>query len=670
MDLFDIYLKNPYDEDAFIPELPEYQAFRKLQKCAPPPMAELYRPSLDESRDFMTKSIEDYLKIENPDFMLLLRPDPGVGKTTAAVKAAISLAQDKRVMYAGPRHNFFNDVLNTSFKHDPASVSLWYEWLPRQLEDTAKEQVETCRYTREITDWMGKGYNAMDFCKGICGWDYINHDCPYHQQKQCQKPLIFTQHAHLTLGHPLEFDVVFGDENPTEAFRYEEFITQKQIVPEAMPPCKLKSMLTTLSYLVTSEKLLFGPDMIAALGGPESVIAACAEFYTPEGAVILTPQVHQIEEAANAPKFYLDKFTSLLSREAQAVKSGENYPKRIFANKNTLRLLLRRDVCDKLPNSMIWLDGTGNARIYEEIFKRKVQVLEAHPKLQGKIYQVPDRAWGKSTLVKPKEDGDFKGRRSYSDIDRYLQQIMTIVNTVIRDYQYQDPVIISYKDLKNEFNSRVFQNIKFGHFGGERGSNEFEECDAVFVIGTPMPNLYDLENMAAQIFFSRDAPFKAEFTQREQAYLYQDQNGEGRCYPISGYWQDEDLQAVLETMREDEIIQAAHRVRPVSRQAAIWLLTNLPIPQLPPDEIITVRELMSAPEGVDQYKWQQLVTMLDLAVNDGEAVTLQDIADIIEVTTQTAAKYMDVLETMPGWQRSVTKGQRRGRPQRGVVKGT
>lgn len=668
MDLFDRYLEDPTLEPITTPE-PDQHGFRSLKITDAPNLPDLHRPSLAEARLTMRKVIHDYLKLDTPDYMLLLRPSPGAGKTTAAVEAAVQIGRaKKRVMYAGPRHNFFYDVTDASFKYDPKSVSLWYEWLPRQMGDEDGKG-QTCMYTHEINDWMNKGYNAMDFCKGVCGWDCINSTCPYHAQKRIKNPLIFTQHAHLTLGHPLEFDVVFGDENPLGAFCHERTVYQKNVFPASMPPGPLRTMLTTLSFLVSTEKPLFGENLIMALGGPEAVLTACQAYTAPDGAQLFVPNIASIDDAKSAPVYYLNDLLPLLSREAQAVKEGRDYPKRIFASKNRLRLLLRRELSDKLPPHLIWLDGTGNARIYEEIFGRPVVTVDARPKLQGKVYQVWDRANGKSTLVKPKEDGDFKGRRSFQDIERYQEQTITTVNAIIKQHNYQQPALITFKDIKKEFEIKIPGEIKVGHFGGERGSNQFENCDAVFVIGTPMPNLYDLEAMAAQIFFKRDLPFNANFYAIDQAYHFVDEEGKGYRYPVSGYWDDPDLQAVLETMREDEIVQAAHRVRPVSRSAEVWLFTNLPIAQLAPDVLLSMRNILAAPEGVDMFKWQQLCNMLELCVNEGEAVTLQDVADIIDVSLPTAAKYMDILETLPGWQRSITKvATGRGRPQRKITK--
>ena len=71
----------------------------------------------------------------------------------------------------------------------------------------------------------------MTFCQQACGWDYINNGCPYHKQKNHAEPLIYGQHAHVVMGHPLagQFAVVVGDELPMSTFVHEWTVAAKHI---------------------------------------------------------------------------------------------------------------------------------------------------------------------------------------------------------------------------------------------------------------------------------------------------------------------------------------------------------------------------------------------------------------------------------------------------------
>lgn len=103
---------------------------------APEPM------DMEEARRLVREELTQYMAQDAPGHMLLVRASPGVGKTTAAVAVAEQLAQEgQRVLYAGPRHAFFADILHIADRPD-----WWYEWLPRQVGHEAAGKVETCPY--------------------------------------------------------------------------------------------------------------------------------------------------------------------------------------------------------------------------------------------------------------------------------------------------------------------------------------------------------------------------------------------------------------------------------------------------------------------------------------------------------------------------------------------
>ena len=76
-------------------------------------------------------------------------------------------------------------------------------------------------------------------------------------------------------------------------------------------------------------------------------------------------------------------------------------------------------------------------------------------------------------------------------------------------------------------------------------------------------------------------------------YQYrEDETGNGYAVEVREY-KDKRLNLLLKTYREYEIAQAAHRIRPLlyPGQKKIWLLTNLPIDELPPTRVTDLAEL-------------------------------------------------------------------------------
>src|SRR3990167_3121951 len=147
---------------------------RHLKECPPP----AWMPAIGNAMDARTTidaAITEYLAEPWPNHILLVRAMPGTGKTTIAVAIAEGLAAEgRRVAYAGPRHDFFYDLMDKA-----AMPEAWYEWLPRQQgdADNAIERPQTCLYTEQINKWLYRGYDGMSFCSGVCGWSYVQKKC-------------------------------------------------------------------------------------------------------------------------------------------------------------------------------------------------------------------------------------------------------------------------------------------------------------------------------------------------------------------------------------------------------------------------------------------------------------------------------------------------------------
>lgn len=626
----------PYD---WQPRVEEQRYLERKLRSVPPPDWTPPAGDIQQARDLIRAEISAYLAMEHPSEMLLIKSSPGSGKTTLAVAAVDELAASgKRVAYAGPRHDLYSDVTDKS--RFPSS---WYEWLPRQFEEP-----QTCRYAAQIGAWLIRGYDAMDFCSGVCGWDYVKNGCPYHLQKRRTEPVIYIQHQHITVGHPLHFDVLFGDESPIQSFTREWRIPAQWVMPPGMDYTEpIASLLHVLAALCqTTTRPIQGPHLIEVLGGADEVIQACSGFFLPTDQVEATTAIHQPEEAGSKPYFHLFNLVPLLEREARLAKTGDPYPHRVIASPGHLTLLLRRKPdYNQLPEHIVWMDATARPEIYRQLFHRQVRIVDAAPRLHGKIYQVVDRANGKSTL----EDAKQRDNRSRRD------QAKKLVQAILSRHGYARPTVISYKNIIDEF-----ENVDTAHFYAARGTNRHEDSDAVIVVGAPQPDVYSLVQTAKMIWFERDRAFDVVWCGREAAYHYIDpEDGLGRSYPVSGFWRDPDLQALLESTREDEIIQAAHRGRPINHVCDIWLLTNIPIDALPPDELLTMRQVMCAPEGVDIFKWTNVVEWLE----GRDEVGVSDLEEL-GISRKTASAYLDRIAALPGWEKAARRDPTGGRPRK------
>ncbi len=647
-------MRNPIDDlverDARIKEslfqqlsydnLPEYEYWRHLRKCIPPAKARADPISIERAREMINQAINQYNLLSNQQHMLLIKALPGIGKTYACVEIAERCALfGNKVAYAAPRHDFYADVMAIA-----KYPELWYEWLPRQKGD-----IETCQYADEISSWLFKGYEAMDFCSGVCGWDYINHGCPYHAQKRTRKthPITFIQHAHVALGHPLEFDVMIGDENPIGAFLHKWRIPARAIVPSGMMSNNpITNILNMLTGLAASDKIVEGEELLEYLGGAQSVLDAFLSSTVPADA-LPSGTIHSLVEAEHAGYFHLPKLSYLLQREARLALAGKKYIHRLIAGRDGITMLLRHNVNDNMPTRKIWLDATGGEDIYRTLFQQPVQVVDISPQMTGKITVVTDRANGK---------GLFKNDR---DKSRRVEQINNMINHIIEIEHAGRVGVVSFQGLITE-DSPLAEGKEVLNFYGARGTNRLENVDVLFVIGTPMPEQSIYKSMGAMLYFDRDEPFNDKWTSRWIPYNYRDADGSGMEYPAGGFWGDRDLQALLWQMREAEIIQAVHRARPLLYPVKIYLLTNLPILDLHVDELINTQELYDVPEGIDRYRWAKFYDWME----HRDEVTTSDIIQLFEkMKPETARKYLQIyVENNPDWTLAAVKTGKRGKP--------
>lgn len=658
-------LREPEPDPAPVPAPPDGYTSgvhrRLLRLDTAPAFAREELLTVSEARAYNDLVIHDYAAEPFPTSMLLVKATPGLGKTTIAVQVAEEMAlAGRRVMYCGPRHNFWSDLMAKA-EHP----RLWYEWLPRQAAGPDQpDKVETCPHCEHINEWMRRGNEAIDFCSAICGWDVIKGECRYHRQKDRTEPIIFAQHLHAVHGLPLSFDVVIGDESPLGAFQHEWNIPAEFVQPKGMDVSEpITAIMHTLSLLSRGEEWIRGRELLGELGGPALVRQTCDTAVIPLDAAWLNPEIHQPRDAAKAEFTHLRALVPLLLRESRMAEANEPYIPRVYVGHKRLRLLLRHPPFEKLPPHIIWLDATANERLYQACFRRPVQLADVQTALQGRIFQLYERANHKTALVANDKLTDDAARKQGATDHQRSDDVACLVKRIIDDYRYQNPMIISFQALLDKHSD--LKALRHLHFYAARGTNLFEDADAAFIIGTPQPSLYELEKLAAMLFLERDKAFAAEWTTANRPYRFVSQTGAGYAYPVSGFWGDPDLQAVLWSVREAEIIQAAHRCRPVNKAVDIWLLSNLPIDELPPTKLLSVRDVLSAPQGVNPFEWDKIVQVAGQIAADKGAVTAYDLTEILGIARRTAAKYLDMIIALDGWTKAAaTDRSSRGGPAR------
>lgn len=607
------------------------------------PMA-IDRPtvSLDEGRRMIADAITTYLADPLPSSMLLIAAPAGIGKTTVGVETAERAASGSdRVMYIGPRKEFFDDLQALATR-----PSWWYAWQARHGGDAETGFGATCRWSRQIGTWLERGYAAKPFCSNprICGWNYWHHTCRYHAQEAHASKIIFAQYEHVALGHPLlkQMRLIIGDELPIRAFLHPWRIPPAAIVPSGMAPGGAAALFTRLHTLATAPRTSWaGDELLAALGGPGAVIAAAAGYR--EGIAAVEPELRTPDGVEDVPYYHLPATLTLLKREAERAQQGLPSISRVRVDPSGLTLLLRR-VPRALPPHVIWLDATANAPLYATLFGRPVTVVRPQVALQGTVRQVWSGLNNKQAMV----GAPAKTEHVRAQIARILAR------------GYTQPAIISYKDLVRDL--LPDDTTLHAHFGGSRGTNRLQECDCLIVVGAPQPPTPQLVDMAAMLYHERDEPFNTTWSTRDIPF-----DGQPWAWPIGGFWDDGDLQTLVEQTRESELIQALHRARPLIRNVDVWLLTNVPLDGVSA-ELVSLRDLFDAPEGVDPYRWPEVVALAETRMDAAGMVTSSDLVAAGLCQKPAAKKYLETLAAAEGWQVVAAPASGRGQPPLACVK--
>lgn len=643
---------------------------RTAKRCPPPAQTQqtIYR-TLDQARQEIKDELRTYMAIPDPGHMLLLRAKAGTGKTTALVDLAHSVAEEsgERVLYSGGRHDFFDDILGASRQTNHAAQE-WQEWLARQwnMEDP---ELNTCRYAETIAQFNNKGYPSDHFCNRACGRTYMNEQCRYLRQAKTGNKLIFIQHQHIVSGHPLagKAKLLIGDENPMNVF-----INEITIPASAMQWADLVNyedplaeVLHHLEQLAADGAKLSGKRLYEMLG-IQTVIDACVEYINSDRPKIVVPKLDRIKsmgpQVERLPYNVLPVLVPLLLREAYAATELGEFNERVYIEKGELTLLSRNEIADSMPKHIIWADATGDPMLYKTQFRREVKVIEPNLAMEAKIYQVMDRMNGKTSLIRKTENDDPEERAEHEiSYTEQAQQLLTCFDTLIERKGYENPAVIVPKALRDYVQAN-------SHFYANRGTNSLQECDVIMIGGTPMAPRQSLERTAKSLFYEVMEKFDTEWLVEDRTYNYVDpSDGQGWAIPV-GHYADARLDALLWQTREAELIQSAHRARILFKDTPVYLFTALPIAELPPTKLVTMREVMEAPEGVPVFSWGRVVEFARLTDEALGRVTVEDMMEGLDVGRNTAAKYIDLLLETGDWVLAITQKKGRGRPPKAMTR--
>jgi hypothetical protein len=210
--------------------------------------------------------------------------------------------------------------------------------------------------------------------------------------------------------------------------------------------------------------------------------------------------------------------------------------------------------------------------VVEGVLVRQVEVIDT-PAIEQRatVYQVMDKIGTRAG-----------NRRDLASDDSWT---VKLARQVARRHSGQSLLCITFKhdeDQLAELLEREHGQATVIHYGALRGLNAFENYDAGLIIGRPMPNEAQLQLLAVAAFGPdaldvnlRGPPLEWKLhthqvgpdTWTVRCQQYDDTRGP------RGRWQ-----AVWRHVVTGELMQAIGRLRPLTNDATIYVVTNEPLP--------------------------------------------------------------------------------------------
>ena len=254
------------------------------------------------------------------------------------------------------------------------------------------------------------------------------------------------------------------------------------------------------------------------------------------------------------PVRFLEPLLEVLQHEWKEYQLQKPYNRRLRLERSILggeagfRLSLRRELpIAALANSLLILSDASLSMEEAQRLYPERRWIEVKPNLKipsaANIVQFTDYNYGKIHLATPQERL------------KALQKIGELVG----QHRGQRIGLISHQSFSSAVRQQ-FPHIQVGHYYGQRGSNEFADCDVLICFGTPNPNPRELERQAEALYWDQEVINPQTLLEPR---VFRQSGGQVLQTRVRAY-RDPRLHEMHRAKREEELLQAIFRARPLS----------------------------------------------------------------------------------------------------------
>jgi hypothetical protein len=251
---------------------------------------------------------------------------------------------------------------------------------------------------------------------------------------------------------------------------------------------------------------------------------------------------------------------------------------------------------------LLLLDGTANPQILRQFVPQLQDVPEIGVRRKARVIQVSDLTFYRYSLVEKtpaaEEGASWRPTARLGAVAQFIAGVAQKGRTLVVTNKRVRCALTGEKANGKLPVRGLYAGADIAHFGSIRGTNEFEEHDVVIVLGREQPSPRDAERLAKAIWYDtkqsircikEDKRGQVDYPKRRHAYTMRDgsqQSVEVKVHP------DRRVQAVVEQIREAEMLQAIDRLRLIHspRKKIVFILCNIPL-GIPIDQLVTWRQL-------------------------------------------------------------------------------
>jgi hypothetical protein len=245
---------------------------------------------------------------------------------------------------------------------------------------------------------------------------------------------------------------------------------------------------------------------------------------------------------------------------------------------------------------LLILDGTADPDILRAFIPELEVSDEIRVERNAHVVQVTGRTFPKRSLLKSsaRYDPDL-----WREICAFIEMIASRGKTLVVTNKPVRCQLTEEDDNTSLPISAKFGDADVAHFGNIRGSNEFEDHDAVIILGRDEPPVRAAEERAMAIWYDTAEPIERIWADSNGRVNYPKElrpyftHEAGETTEWVSVHPDHRVQAVVKQIRDAEMLQAIDRLRLIhsDRRKTVYILCNIPL-DIPVDRLVTWGQLI------------------------------------------------------------------------------